>query len=761
MNYMVNSFLCKYVCFLLCVLTGEAQVPDLTKGEQHKQYHDWTLGAIGARGWIHGYKTTELSRQILITQVFKGSPAHGLLQKGDVIIGINGNPISYDARRFMGDQLLKAERTGMLKLSIYRDKKGKQIDIPLKKISFNSRSPFSCKASKSILSDSLEHLANSSNKRYPIPRYMSALAMLASGEKKYLPKVQSIINDIPLSPKSYVYSTWFWGYTNLLLAEYYLLTKDKKVLPLLKKYSKFITYSQSDVGTWGHGESIPHGDENRNGRPNGYGAVNCAGLVCHLSLILASKAIEDEDLSSAIEKANNFLSYYAFKGSVPYGFHQPYLGSHDSNGKSSLAAIIFSLQGRGKEANYFGMLALAAHLEEGGHTGIYFANLWQNLGVYAGGGEAAFIEYFKKKSWYLSFSKNYKGNFPYQGQPGIQDKNVNWDMTPAITLSLCLPLKQLYITGKRDTQIEPLNKKDMEHILEYREINDRTSAYKYLQSPSPILRQKAATYLYPLLREEDIPTIKKWLNSKSLNKQKGALQLLMKKGKNNNLFKDDILKIIKTNTGTRLKTLSAQALQVINLNEEDLSSIIKLGSEAELECRDLSLISKVLFYGGRQGEKGIFQNGSKPKISSIQVLLKKLLLNDDSYSKTYIIDFLKKYSKDDLKGIFPEIIYSAENFSSAGMMYAGWVRIKSLQLLASCGESETLMATCIDFIEMRAKGSWYFHDAALVVLKEKKIKSNAQLKSCLDSLKVFLKKAAWKKQANKTLSLLFSYETSE
>jgi len=31
--------------------------------------------------------------------------------------------------------------------------------------------------------------------------------------------------------------TWFWSYSNLLLTEYYLLTKDETVLPAIEKYS--------------------------------------------------------------------------------------------------------------------------------------------------------------------------------------------------------------------------------------------------------------------------------------------------------------------------------------------------------------------------------------------------------------------------------------------------------------------------------------------------------------------------------------------
>ena len=52
--------------------------PDFTKGGviPAEANHDWTLGATGARGWMHAenFATTK-ARQIAITMVAKGSPA--------------------------------------------------------------------------------------------------------------------------------------------------------------------------------------------------------------------------------------------------------------------------------------------------------------------------------------------------------------------------------------------------------------------------------------------------------------------------------------------------------------------------------------------------------------------------------------------------------------------------------------------------------------------------------------------------------------
>ncbi|MCB1087511.1 MAG: hypothetical protein KDM63_10735 [Verrucomicrobiae bacterium] len=75
---------------------GEMANPDFTRGEPIPEgaTHDWNLGPTGARGWIYTNKleTTE-ARQVFVTQVEKGSPADGSLEKGDVILRRRGCPI--------------------------------------------------------------------------------------------------------------------------------------------------------------------------------------------------------------------------------------------------------------------------------------------------------------------------------------------------------------------------------------------------------------------------------------------------------------------------------------------------------------------------------------------------------------------------------------------------------------------------------------------------------------------------------------------
>ena len=98
-------------------------IPDFTQGGKTDGSHDWTLGPTGARGWIYAWKHTADARQILITEVAKGSPADGVLDVNDVILGVGNKPFSDDARIQFARAVMRAEQEesrGVLQLVRWR-----------------------------------------------------------------------------------------------------------------------------------------------------------------------------------------------------------------------------------------------------------------------------------------------------------------------------------------------------------------------------------------------------------------------------------------------------------------------------------------------------------------------------------------------------------------------------------------------------------------------------------------------------------------
>jgi len=138
--------------------------PDFTKGETipAAAKHDWNLGATGLRGWMFTEKfVTRYARQIAITQVTKDSPAHGIFEVGDVILGVGATAFSYDPRTEFGKALTAAESSdGTLKLTRWRAGASSEVEIKLPTLgTYSSTAPYNCPKSQRILEDGCKALA--------------------------------------------------------------------------------------------------------------------------------------------------------------------------------------------------------------------------------------------------------------------------------------------------------------------------------------------------------------------------------------------------------------------------------------------------------------------------------------------------------------------------------------------------------------------------------------------------------------------------
>jgi len=123
--------------------------PDFTHGGKPDDTHDWTLGPTGARGWIftaNGH--SHQARQILITAVAKGSPADGILQVGDVILGVDGKAFTGDARVQFAGAIAEAESEkggGRFRVLRWREGKSEAAEMKLAVLgSYSATAPYDC-----------------------------------------------------------------------------------------------------------------------------------------------------------------------------------------------------------------------------------------------------------------------------------------------------------------------------------------------------------------------------------------------------------------------------------------------------------------------------------------------------------------------------------------------------------------------------------------------------------------------------------------
>jgi len=470
--------------------------PDLTKGATKgvDRKQTYNLGATGLRGWIYSKpenhfeglqgRTTARSRQILVTHVGIKSPADGVLKVGDVILGVGGKPFSDDARKSIAFAIQEAEKEangGILKLTRWREGKTEEVQFKLRVMgTYGESAPYDCPKSKRILEEACKALekeppGNSWNGA------ISGLALLATGNREYLPRVQELARKIaPSFLKGDLYSgvvsmaTWDWGYKGLFLCEYFLLTGDKEVEPAVKAMTISLAKGQSMYGTFGHGiaELTPEGGLHGSIPP--YGPVNEAGLIGNLAIVMGKTCgVKDPEVDAAVERALGFFGYFVDKGAIPYGEHEPW-PYHENNGKCSMSAVLFALQGnRVKETQFFAKMATAGYRSrECGHTGQGFSYLWSALGANAGGPVAA-AAFFKEASWHLDLVRRCDGSFTYDGGeqygPGSTEDDTYYGkssydgLSPNATyvLTYAMPLKKLYITGREANEANWLNKKEV------------------------------------------------------------------------------------------------------------------------------------------------------------------------------------------------------------------------------------------------------------------------------------------------------------
>ena len=128
---------------------------------------------------------TATSRQILVTAVDKGSPADGMVQVNDVILGVFGKPFADDARRSFGHAIAAAEeKTGILPLTIWRDGKTSNVELKLQVLgAYSATAPYDCPKSKAIFEQGCRLIAGKGFQNADIPDHLNALALLASGDK--------------------------------------------------------------------------------------------------------------------------------------------------------------------------------------------------------------------------------------------------------------------------------------------------------------------------------------------------------------------------------------------------------------------------------------------------------------------------------------------------------------------------------------------------------------------------------------------------
>jgi hypothetical protein len=723
-----------FSCVAVCLFLGLAfenvdaqktkvKIPDFTRGDQIPKGvdHDWNLGPTGARGWMFCEgMTSEQARQILVTEVEKGSPADGVIQVGDVILGVAGKLFSFDPRTELGGAITEAEaESGKLQMSCWRGGKELALSVPLNVIGKYARSaPFRCSKSRFIFEQGCDALAKRMKEgpveKNGIVRSLNTLALLSSGREEFMPIIKEQIewaaafSDV--EQKSLC--CWYYGPINLLLAEYTLATGDETYKADMRRISLEIVGGQSEVGSWGHRFARP------DGRLKGYGMMNAPGLPLTMSLILARKAgVSDPAIDEAIEKSVRLMRFYVGKGCVPYGDHAPWMETHDDNGKNGIAALMFNALQDREAAEYFSKMSVSSHgaEREMGHTGNFFNMLWAMPGVSLSGPNAsgAWMEEF---GWYYDLARRWDGTFKHQGPAQSRnDSYKNWDATGAYLLAYGQPLKKLYITGKQSGVVEAVSRSTAAKLIEngrgysHRQKDkvfaDRTEEqlFESLASWSPVVRERAAIALAK--RDGDHVDRVVGLLDADLHSQLGGCQALAKLGKRAAAAVPKLEETLNSeNLWLRIK--AAEALAAMGPSAKStIPQLLTLLQESVAESDPRGMQQRYLLFclfNRRDGMLGRNLDGVDREL--LYAAVRSGLGNEDGRARASLSSVYMNLTYEEIEPLLPAIYQAAVESAPSGIMFADGIRLSGLEVLAK-HQIEEAMPLCIELIELDRWGS--------------------------------------------------------
>jgi hypothetical protein len=318
-------------------------------------YHDRELAEKLGEGFFMNVGPTGIRAQIThehptaftVRFVFSNSPAAGKVNAGDVIVGANGKymttPHKFGRRTVTGwDGPMKSMailiedaqgKDGKLELIIWpkgNKKDEKKVEIKIATPGrFSKTFPYNCERSDKLMIDLCDFLVQEYEREgkfgRPHAHGAAILALMASGENKYSKLIRHIMSQY--EGKRYDpengggFPTWGWGYDGIVMGEYYLLTKDKSLIPAMES----LAAAYRDGQDWSTGGYMhrPYAFITRriaSGGPKGYGSMSQpGGLAMVAQSIFEQAGLKfDEDCYQRIHQA--FLYDVGPNGEIGYGF---------------------------------------------------------------------------------------------------------------------------------------------------------------------------------------------------------------------------------------------------------------------------------------------------------------------------------------------------------------------------------------------------------------------------------------------------------
>jgi hypothetical protein len=229
----------------------------------------YNLGITGMRAEL----VADDPKVLVIRHVLDKTPASGKIKVGDRVVGVNGKAFKNAHKNGYGmdvfgadgpilelatalEASLSKEAGGKLALLVKRGGEVMEVELNLgtKLGSYAKNFPADCEKSERVFKFLCDYLVENQRDNgsfgNPMHNTFAPLALLASGERKYLPNVkrclEAMLRSVPESgePRKSGLPNWNYMASAIVLSEYYLITKDKWALPELNKLKAVIEAGQ-------------------------------------------------------------------------------------------------------------------------------------------------------------------------------------------------------------------------------------------------------------------------------------------------------------------------------------------------------------------------------------------------------------------------------------------------------------------------------------------------------------------------------------
>lgn len=256
----------------------------------------YNLGRTGLRAQL----VADQPKSLLIKYVFPKTPASGQVEIGDYIVGAGGRMFQEPHRDGYGEKVFGADGPilemaevleacqgdalkGKLSLTLKRGDELKEVvlDVGQTYGGFAATYPANCPKSNKILVELLEYIAGHQKENAsfgdPVHNTFAPLALLASGDAKYLPAVERNVRwhcrETRADDKRYAdLMNWTYMSAAIVMCEYHLATGEKWVLPELQEVhdhlvkAQYLDMSQiNPKAKISHPHSFPKGPKDAHG----------------------------------------------------------------------------------------------------------------------------------------------------------------------------------------------------------------------------------------------------------------------------------------------------------------------------------------------------------------------------------------------------------------------------------------------------------------------------------------------------------------